>query len=147
MAIIIEKLKEEHLTAAAELEAACLDTAWSVGQISEAREREDTLYLSAVKEGVLCAVASCVFSAFEAMIENVAVAASHRRHGLGRALLDRIEEAAREKQLEQISLEVASRNKAAIALYETAGFHIAGVRKGFYRRQNDDGLVMIKELK
>ncbi len=140
------RIKYKHITAAAELEAACLDTAWTEAQIKEAVAREDTLYLSATEDEDLCAVASCVFSAFEAMIENVATAERHRRKNAAAGLLALIEAEATNRGLEQISLEVASRNAAAIALYTKAGFKRAGIRKGFYRRQNDDALVMIKEL-
>lgn len=140
------RIKDIHITAAAELEAACLDTAWSAAQIKDAANREDTLYLTATEGEELCAVASCVFSAFEGMIENVATAPTHRRKSAAEGLLQLIEAEAKARGLEQLSLEVASRNAAAIALYTKAGFKTAGIRKGFYRRQNDDALVMIKEL-
>lgn len=144
--MVIEALKSENVSAAAKLEAAYLDTAWSEKQIEEARLREDTLYLSATEDGKLCAVASCVFSAYEAMVENVAVAEDFRRRGIGKDLMKAIEDEAKARSLEQISLEVASRNTAATELYKKMGFSVAGVRKNFYRRQNDDGLVMIKEI-
>ncbi len=137
---------KEHLTAAAELEAACLDTAWSRAQIEEAAEAKDTMYLSAVENGELCAVASCVFSAYEAMVENLAVAEEHRRKGIAEKLMQLIEEEAIRRRLERLCLEVASRNGAAKALYTKAGYTVAGVRKGFYSRQKDDALVMIKEI-
>ncbi len=141
------RIKKQQCTAAAELEAACLDTAWSAAQIEEAATGEDTLYLCAAEGDELCAVASCVFSAFEAMVENVAVSEKHRRKGLAAKLMELIAEEAVRRGAEQISLEVASKNSAARALYTKAGFVAVGVRKGFYRRQNDDALVMIKEIK
>lgn len=141
------RITEEYVYAAASVEAASLDTAWSASQIREAMHREDTIYLIALEGGVVCAVASCVFSAFEAMIENVAVLPEYRRRGIAAAMLDRIEAEAKGRALENISLEVASRNSGAVLLYEKAGFIRAGVRKGFYRKQNDDAIVMIKELR
>ncbi len=140
------KLTEEYVKAAAELEAANLDTHWSAAQIGDVMDRDDTLYLIAVEGGKLCAVASCVFSAYEAMIENIAVCREHRRKGVAFALLSLIEKEAARRGLESVSLEVASRNRSAVLLYEKAGFFKAGVRKGFYRKQNDDALVMIKEI-
>lgn len=142
----VQKISEEYITAAALAEAANLDTAWSAAQIRDAMYREDTLYLTATVDGVLCAVASCVFSAYEAMIENVAVLPEYRRRGAAFALLSAIEAEAGARGLESISLEVASRNNGAVLLYEKAGFVKVGVRKGFYRKQNDDALVMIKEI-
>lgn len=142
----IFKITEEYVAAAALTEAATLDTAWSAAQIREAMDRDDTLYLIAVDGGTLCAIASCVFSAYEAMIENLAVAPEYRRRGAASALLAIIEEEAIKRRLECISLEVASKNSGAVLLYEKAGFANVGIRKGFYRKQNDDALVMVKEI-
>lgn len=140
------KISEKYIAAAALTEAAYLDTAWSAAQIKESMERDNTLYLIALENGELCAVASCVFSMYEGMIENVAVSETHRRKGAAMGLLSYIEKEAIRRGVEQLSLEVASRNTGAIALYENAGFIKAGVRKGFYRKQKDDALVMIKEI-
>ena len=143
----VQILSEEYVAAAALAEADNLDTAWSAEQIRDAMARDDTLYLVGIENGVLCAVASCVFSAYEAMIENVAVLPEYRRHGAAFALLSAIEAEAVKRGLENISLEVASRNHGAVLLYEKAGFVKVGIRKGFYRKQNDDALVMIKEIR
>lgn len=140
------RLCKERAEEAARIEELCLDTAWSVAQIAEAAEREDTLYLAATEEGDLCAVASAVFSLYEGMVENVAVHPNHRRRGIGERLMALIEEEGARRGVERLCLEVASRNSGAIAMYEKSGYKTAGVRKGFYARQKDDALVMIKEL-
>lgn len=140
------EITSDYIAAAALTEAACLDTAWSEKQIAEAMSDSNTLYLAAVKDGVLCGIASCVFSKYEAMIENLAVLKEYRRLGVATQLLQIIEKEARNRNLEQLSLEVASRNLAAVALYERTGYKKVGVRKGFYSKQKDDALVMIKEI-
>ena len=38
-------------------------------------------------------------------------------------------------------------NEGSIKCIKKAGFKKVGVRKGFYSKQNDDALVMIKEIK
>lgn len=139
-------ITEKYIAAAALTEAAYLDTAWSAAQIADAMARDDTLYLIATKDGNLCATASCVFSIYEGMIENIAVKAEFRRQGIALGLLEYIGQEAKRRGVEQLCLEVASRNAAAIALYQNAGFIKAGVRKGFYSKQKDDALVMIKEI-
>ncbi|MBQ3081627.1 MAG: ribosomal protein S18-alanine N-acetyltransferase [Clostridia bacterium] len=141
------RISEKYIAAAALTEAAYLDTAWSENQIREALERDDTLYLIATENGELCAVLSCVFSLYEGMIENLAVDENHRRKGAALGLISLAEAEAICRNAEQLSLEVASRNAAAVSLYEKAGFVKAGIRKGFYRKQNDDAIVMIKEIK
>ncbi|MBR6593797.1 MAG: ribosomal protein S18-alanine N-acetyltransferase [Clostridia bacterium] len=140
------RLGKDMAADAAELEALCLYTGWSSAQIAEATEREDTLYLAATEGGVLCAVASTVFSLYEGMVENVAVHPNHRRRGIAERLMAYIEAEAVRRGVERLCLEVASRNSGAIALYEKAGYKAAGLRKGFYARQRDDAVVMVKEL-
>jgi RimJ/RimL family protein N-acetyltransferase len=62
------------------------------------------------------------------------VAASHRRRGIGRGLLEAAVQWARESGVRKLELHVLPHNNAAIALYEGFGFRREGVRKGQYRR-------------
>lgn len=66
------------------------------------------------------------FSTFAARpllnVHDVAVLAGHRGQGIGRALLQAAERAARERDCCKLTLEVLSNNRAAIAAYERAGF-------------------------
>lgn len=62
------------------------------------------------------------------------VAASHRRRGIGRALLDTAVEWARSASVRKLELHVFPHNEPALALYESFGFRREGVRKGHYRR-------------
>jgi putative acetyltransferase len=62
------------------------------------------------------------------------VAASHRRRGIGRALLARAVEWAREVGVEKLELHVFPYNEPAIRLYEQFGFEREGLRRGHYRR-------------
>ena len=48
---------------------------------------------------------------------------------------------------EFISLEVRESNDPAQALYRSYGFRQEGLRKGFYRDPQEDGLVLVKKLK
>ena len=67
------------------------------------------------------------------------VAASHRRRGVGRALLEQAVAWAREHGVEKLELHVFSHNEPAIALYEAFGFRREGYRQRHYRRA--DGYV------
>ncbi|HVM18306.1 MAG TPA: GNAT family N-acetyltransferase [Gaiellaceae bacterium] len=62
------------------------------------------------------------------------VASSHRRRGIGRALLAQAVEWAREHDVEKLELHVFPHNDAAIALYEAFGFEREGYRVRHYRR-------------
>jgi len=136
------KLTEEYCKAASAIEAACLDTAWSEAQIREAAESDAYVYLTAIENDRLCAVASACFAAGEAYLVNIAVTEAHRRRGIAEALLRLVEKEAGKRGCSVIILEVAEKNKAAISLYEKNGFVKAGLRKGLYG--SEDGVVMRK---
>jgi RimJ/RimL family protein N-acetyltransferase len=72
------------------------------------------------------------------------VAASHRRRGIGRALLQRTVDWARGAGVSKLELHVFPHNTAAIALYESFGFVREGHRRGQYRRGNElvDAILM-----
>jgi putative acetyltransferase len=66
------------------------------------------------------------------------VAASHRRRGIGKALLDTAVEWASGAGVRKLELHVFPWNRPAIALYETFGFTREGYRKAHYQRSGED---------
>lgn len=62
------------------------------------------------------------------------VAASHRRRGVGKALMEQAVEWARDVQVRKLELHVFPHNEGAIALYERFGFEREGLRRAHYRR-------------
>ena len=77
------------------------------------------------------------------------VAQSHRRRGVGRALLGAAVEWAREQAVRKLELHVFPHNEAAIALYEQFGFVREGYRKQHYRRGEEfvDAILMAYDVK
>ncbi len=76
------------------------------------------------------------------------VAASHRRRGIGNALLEAAVDWARATEVRKLELHVFPHNEAAIALYERFGFSREGYRRGHYRRGPEylDAILMALEL-
>jgi RimJ/RimL family protein N-acetyltransferase len=72
------------------------------------------------------------------------VDAAHRRQGIGRELLDRAVDWAREAGVEKLELHVFPHNEPAIRLYEQFGFEREGIRRGHYRRGDElvDAVLM-----
>ena len=77
------------------------------------------------------------------------VAASHRRHGIGGALLEAAENWAREAGVTKLELHVFPYNQPAIALYERFGFVKEGYRRRHYRRGGElvDAVLMAYEVR
>lgn len=78
----------------------------------------------------------------EGHLGNLAVVGEARRRGVARALIEDLLERARECGVRQIALEVRVSNFAAQALYRGHGFRLVGLRRGYYRDNGEDALVM-----
>jgi RimJ/RimL family protein N-acetyltransferase len=72
------------------------------------------------------------------------VAASHRRRGIGNALLETAVDWAKETGVRKLELHVFPHNEGAIALYENFGFRREGLRRAHYRRGGEylDAVLM-----
>lgn len=82
----------------------------------------------------------------EAEILTVGVRPSQRRAGIGRQLVDKALVAAAARGAQQMFLEVAQSNIAAIGLYNASGFEQVGRRKGYYAHADgthEDALMML----
>ncbi|MGH3104093.1 MAG: GNAT family N-acetyltransferase [Gaiellaceae bacterium] len=77
------------------------------------------------------------------------VAATHRRQGIGHALLDAAVSWAKAHGITKLELHVFPHNEAAIALYGAFGFEREGYRKRHYRRRTGyvDAILMAYEVR
>ncbi|MEO6600187.1 MAG: GNAT family N-acetyltransferase [Polyangiaceae bacterium] len=73
---------------------------------------------------------------------DMATHPEHRRRGHSRQLLSALVALARRDHKRLLLLEVRRSNAPAIALYESVGFHTAGVRRGYYSDTGEDALEM-----
>ena len=79
-------------------------------------------------------------------IHNIAVHVDFRRRGVARLLLGQVLGQAKAQSVTRVMLEVRKSNMAAQKLYETFGFSISGVRKGYYSDDGEDALAMTLEI-
>ncbi|MGE0280491.1 MAG: GNAT family N-acetyltransferase [Rhizobiaceae bacterium] len=90
-------------------------------------------------------------AAGEAEILTVAVARTHRRHGLGWRLMDAVLRQLHADRAEALFLEVDETNLPALHLYRRMGFHQVGKRANYYEGSGDQGrtsaLVMRRDLR
>jgi ribosomal-protein-alanine N-acetyltransferase len=78
----------------------------------------------------------------EGELMRIAVHPELRGRGLSRKLMDQLEETAREKGAEALTLEVRKSNRTAIELYKSYGFGEEAVRKNYYENPAEDALIM-----
>ena len=141
----IERMKEGHVAAVAELEKLCFSDPWSEKSIVSELNNPLALWLVAVEDGSLCGYIGSQSVMGESDMMNVAVHPDHRRKGVGEMLVLALCEAL-SKENASLALEVRASNAPAISLYKKLGFAQVGLRKNYYRNPKEDALILRKEL-
>ena len=144
--VCLRPLAQEMLVEVCRLEQACFAEPWSEKSLTLLLE-ENAIGITLWADGCLVAYGGLLTVLDEGQITNIAVSPDSRRRGFGKAVLTALTEAARERGLSVLSLEVRASNAAAIGLYETNGWVKAGERKNFYRFPTESAIVMLLDLK
>jgi ribosomal-protein-alanine N-acetyltransferase len=74
-------------------------------------------------------------------VMNVSTHPERRRLGIASTLLERLLERIDDPHA-QLTLEVRRSNAGALALYESFGFRVAGIRRRYYQDNGEDAFVM-----
>lgn len=122
--------------------------AWSAAQLAESLAAPACYGYVAVNDGEAAGFILCQMALDEAEILTFCTAPGMRRQGIGHALLDTALRHADAHGVMRIFLEVAANNDAARALYEQAGFQVAGLRRGYYSRgdSREDAVMMERRV-
>lgn len=133
-------MRAEHLPAVKDLLDLCFaESSWSMNMLLDQLMKPESFCTVAV-EGE----SAVGFLAFEQIIDEgsvieVAVHPDFRRKGIARELLQNALNSA--EGLRTVFLEVRESNSPAVALYESLGFERVAVRKNYYDRPTEDGIV------
>ena len=138
--LVLGPLGPEDLEDCLALDQAGLGGLWTPSQWQLELAAAERPAVGLRQGNVLVAMACGWLVLDELHITLVAVTPTRRRCGLGRRVLDALLERGREGGASRATLEVASGNAAARALYGAAGFREAGLRRGYYRN-GDDALI------
>jgi ribosomal-protein-alanine N-acetyltransferase len=141
-------MTRDDVDAALAIEQAVQRFPWTRGNFVDALNSGYLCRVDVTQEDGIRGYAILMPAAGEAELLTIGVAAAQQRKGLGRAMLSEMLDAARERNLRRVFLEVRPSNVAAINLYRSAGFGEIGVRQGYYQNTNDseDALVMACDL-
>jgi len=133
-------LETNHLQACQDLDQRSLGGLWNGEQWHRELAEERRPGIGLWSEDDLVAMASGWLVVDELHITVVAVDPLQRRQGLGRQVLQALLSHGQRLGAERATLEVATSNTAAMALYRCLGFRDAGIRRRYYRN-GDDALI------
>lgn len=136
MSIVIHKATLADATALARIHKECFDEAWDETSFRRFLEQDNIFAFlgnNADANQSQAFILSRV-TAEEAEILSLGTVPAARRFGLAAALLQYVAREAACRHASVMFLEVAEDNKAALALYESYGFMLAGRRPSYYSR-------------
>lgn len=134
--------------AVSRVEAACLPEPWGEPAFLSMCRDGNYLCLTAIEResGEVCGFGAALAVLDTADITGLAVLPSFRRRGIASLLLSALTEGLTARGIKVLHLEVRESNASARALYEKAGFSVDGRRKNYYRRPQEDAVLMTKSL-
>lgn len=136
---------KEDIKNIAALERVCFSDPWTDKMLEKGFASPIFYGILLEEQGEILGYA-CETVLFEdAEIAIVAVAPNYRKQGLGKVLVERLENIAISRGAENLFLEVRVSNSAALALYQGFGFEIIRTRKRYYA-DGEDAFVMKKFL-
>ena len=129
------------------VESKCFTTPWSRNIfVSEVTRNDNAIYFVALVGERIVGYAGIWIILDEGHITNIAVDPAFQRQGIGEGLIDELTKAAVRRGVIAMTLEVRVSNTGAQALYTKLGFVPNGIRKEYYQDDNEDALIMWREL-
>lgn len=141
--VAVRRLVPEDVDAVVAIETQAFTSPWRRETFLDlfGRPNLEMLVMEDREEGIIgYAILWCIMDQGE--LANMAVTPEFRGRGLGRLLLSRVLETARERGIEAVFLEVRVSNERASRLYERFGFVDVGTRRDYYEHPREDARVM-----
>lgn len=141
------KMNKEDIPAVVEIEKQVYNYPWSDGIFKDCFTAGYKCWVCEDMEKVV-AYGILSLAAGEAHIMNICVDPAEQKQGIGQSMVETMVEAARDRKINSIFLEVRPSNTAAISLYNRLGFSELGTRKDYYPAEEgrEDALMLGMEL-
>jgi len=143
MSARIRPIAETDIDGVLAIERASFPTPWSRGMfLDEMLQGVCRAWFVADSPWGILGYAGLMEVEEEGHLLNLAVRTDARRSGIAAALLAEILTEAQRRGLERVTLEVRPSNFAALAMYDAAGFEVAGSRPGYYSDTGEAATIM-----
>lgn len=141
--VIIRQADAKDAEAIFAIEHLCFPDPWSLESIEyELEENPRAFYVVAEHSGDVVGYAGLWWIEDEGHITNVAVKPGFRNRKIGEGIISVLLDFTIREGVRHHTLEVRRSNEPAINLYEKFGFGAEGIRKGYYRHNREDALIM-----
>lgn len=146
MEIKIDKMNLTDLDKISNILNTDFDDFWNYNIFKTELENENSKYIVAKIDNEIVGFAGIWIAIDEAHITNIVTKKNYRKKGIGKILLENLIMLSNKLHLNSITLEVKQSNIPAIKLYEKYGFENLGIRKNYYKG-NENAIIMTKTLK
>jgi [ribosomal protein S18]-alanine N-acetyltransferase len=147
ISLVLEALSEAHIPDLLRIERESFPAPWTEAMF---RQEVEETWLSrsfvAVLDGGVVGYIIAWFLRGEVHILNLAVTPAYQRRGIARRMLAHVIDLAEQSDNHLATLEVRASNDPAKLLYVTMGFAPVGVRRRYYRDNDEDAIVMVRRL-
>lgn len=140
----IEKMTKEHLDSVYIIETECFSHPWSKQSIENELNNDTSLFWVATENNDVIGYIGMSVVIDEGYIFNVAVDKTHRKKGVGTALINELVTYGKKNNLCFITLEVRESNINAQSLYSKFGFIKVGERKNYYSEPKENAILLTK---
>ena len=138
---------EADLDQVVEIEKASMPSPWSKELFEAELKRDQAQYFVMEAGGKVAGYMGYWEAPEEAHIINLAVGPEFRQKGFGQKMMEYCLGFAAQRGAKLATLEVRQSNEAAQRLYEKCSFRVVAIRKKYYSDNQEDAIVMIKELR
>ncbi len=118
---------------------------WTPAKVKRHIRDKDTMVLVASRDGVIAGFAIMRFGDDQAHLFLLAVQPEFRRKGIGRSMMQWLEESCRTAGIQQVRLEVRASTRGARLFYWQLGFWFLAQVAGYYDRR-EAAVIMVRSL-
>lgn len=141
--MLLCKITPSHAVVLSHMHASCFPSGWNAQEFMDLISLPTTIGWINDTGFILCSVVCD-----EMEILTIGVLPSHQRQGLGKKLLQCVDDYALSHHIHHIFLEVSEQNLPAQKLYNACGYQQIGIRTGYYSTPSGtvDALCLSKKM-
>lgn len=145
--MIVRKMEIEDIDAVLDIEKNSFSIPWTKNAFfMELKKNKLAKYCVVEVDGAVAGYGGMWLVLDEAHITNIAVHPKYRGMGVGKKIMDGLVGEGLRINIKRMTLEVRTSNLTAQGLYKNLGFMLCGIRPGYYTDNDEDALIMWKDL-